>query len=469
MSIDSLKGFMKLNQKGLSLPEILISLGVMGAVGLGVASLMTQSAKKNSEMHLRLGRMTMEKTVENYFYSDAGCSILVGKKVGDVLSLSAEKFPEVKAKTQLKELKFTGFSASDDKGIRGIAKLNLTLEENGIQESDKRIFVKEIPVPVNMKLVGGVNQVEDCRLNKSHVFSDIVSKVCEGTFGTMTKGMSCADAIALVESSIMKEICADIYGAKGAQFNDINCDIKQIHSNKSCGAGVAVGFDHEGKILCQALPASLPSTPGPPSAPTACSSWSSWLPGAENACPTESVTQTRSCLDGGSSLNESRIVSGIKSCGGDCVIESPLTWENFDEKVGMASCVDITPVPITLRNYQGHNAVSVKGAGPPGEPKAGASGGMVVQCVSGVVKIISSACAIITKNKVCPKESTYCSGKPANSGGAVYSWGYLKYGLPPSCAQVKEVIGNHHFTHSELQAGMREGCPPPFGDSNVDE
>lgn len=495
------------NEKGLSLPEIIISLGLMGAIGIGVATLITQTTKKQSEMDHRLNRMTLEKMFENYYYSDKGCDSLIGKAVGDAVVLNPKDFSSLTmGKTEFQELRIKAFSPSDDTGINGIANLTLTLKEKEIPNiSPEKTFLKEIPVPVNIQLVGGKQVIQDCRLNYNQVFTDIKTKVCEGTFGTMTEGMTCSEAIALVESKIIKEICDDIYSDKPAEFSSIHCNVKQIHANKDCGANnVFTGFDHKGHKICQPVPtvswgpagcstwslwspADLSSTctystvhqtrtcldsgstlteardvAGEKTC-VACASWSPWTPDESAQCTTADVNQSRNCLDGGSTVTETRTIKGKKDCGGgDCIYESPFEWQNFDEKVGFVMCTDGTPTPMKMKNYQAWTGHSTKG-------DSGAFGSITFQCVDGAIKIITYGCTIISKDISCPQDTTYCTGKPAGGGGIVYSWGYLKYGPKPACKQSKEPVASYHFTGSELKAGMKEGCPPPFGDSNVDD
>lgn len=414
------KAFMKLNQKGLSLPEILISLGVMGALGIGVSNLITESAKKKNELDHRMNRMTIEKRIENYFYSDDGCSSLKGKAIGDTVTLDPNKFPAKLGKTEMHGLRISGFVPTDEKGIHGIAKLSLTMKEKGIPKAssshesgagtgtgtgdnsphstpitNEKNFIREIPVPVNVKNVGTSQVIEDCRLNKTQSFADIVKRVCEGSFGSMTQGMSCADAIALVESKIIKEICTDIYGSKLAQFNTIHCNVNQIHANKSCSGQVALGFDTQGNILCKNVPvtgaASGTPGPGPGPVPSLCKTWSAWAPSADTLCNNIDVTQTRNCLDAGSTTSETQVVKGNQDCGGDCLLERPLAWEVQDTKKGVGTCVEEEAGAIKLTNWQSYKATARESCA---EAGLSCTGTYVLQCQNGKIVPLSSGCAI---------------------------------------------------------------------------
>lgn len=396
-----------MNQKGFSLPEILISLGVLGAIGLGVTNLITSSAKKKTEMDQRMNRMTIEKRIETYFYSDIGCEVLKGKKIGDPIVLDPDKFPKKVGKTEMTDLQVAQFIPTDSKGIHGIAKVTLTLLEKTSQGSDKH-FVREFPMPVNVKTVSGSVVIEDCRMGHTKAFNDIVKRVCEGTFGSKTTGLSCAEAIAQVETLIIKDICADIYGSKTAQFNSTFCDVNHIHANKTCAPGVLVGFDMQGNPLCKNLPTTgatsgKPKTPELPEekakTPKPCTSWSAWAPDASATCSDKQVAQTRTCSDGSSSETEAQTVQGTKDCGGGgCVLDRPLSWESSDSdpKEGIATCVEEEAPPLNLKNWESYKAES---RGACENSGLNCVGSFVVQCQNGKIEFVGGGCTVGAKKK----------------------------------------------------------------------
>lgn len=241
------------NSKGLSLPETIISLGLLGAISLGVVNIAQQSEKRKSAMDVMVTNLTIEKHLESYLYSPRGCDVLKNKNIGESLSFDVGKMSYRQGskigKTTIEDLKIGNFYKTDQLGRRGMAKIILTMsrQENN---SNKR-QIKEIPLPVNVKTSGSGIKIEDCLLNKSKTFDAIVKRVCEGSFGPMTKGLTCTEAIALVEKRLIEEICKEVYGGKTPVFNGVSCDLKLIHAGQSCGpAGKMRGFDLQGNILC---------------------------------------------------------------------------------------------------------------------------------------------------------------------------------------------------------------------------
>ncbi len=233
------------NDKGFSLTEILVSVGITSVVGLGLVNLLTNTDKKKvaAEQSLNLG--SFEKLLEASLSTDKGCAQIKNKAPGDELSI---KFGGVTVaqnqklgKTMVTSLKYEEFYPVDTDNIKGIAKIVLSVNRDG------RLVKREIPVPVNMQS----GKIEDCRLNNTKTFQEIMKKICEGSFGSMTANLDCAAAIALVERRTIEEICKDVFGSRPPQFKDIKCDLDKIHAGKSCGFnGKAVGFDAQGNIIC---------------------------------------------------------------------------------------------------------------------------------------------------------------------------------------------------------------------------
>jgi prepilin-type N-terminal cleavage/methylation domain-containing protein len=233
------------NEKGFSLTEILVSVGITSVVALGLVNLLTNSDKQKVAAEQILNQGSFEKLLETTFFTDKGCDQLKNKAPGEELSVNFGGVTIAQnkklGKTTVTSLKYENFYPVDTDGVKGIAKIVLSLDRNG------RVIKREIPVPVNMQ--GG--KIEDCRLNSTKTFQEIMKKICEGSFGTMTAKLDCAAAIALVEKRTIEEICKDVYGSRPPQFQGNKCDLDKIHAAKSCGFnGKAVGFDAQGNIIC---------------------------------------------------------------------------------------------------------------------------------------------------------------------------------------------------------------------------
>ncbi len=242
-----------LHNQGFSLTEIIVALGLLGGISLGVMKIAKESGKRKSSMNEMVTNLTIEKKLESYLYSPRGCDVLKNKKIGESLSFSIGKMSFSQGtkigKTTIEILKVDNFYKTDQTGQKGMARILLTMSKKE-QNSDKK-YIREIPVPVNVTSSGGVLTIQDCLLNKSKTFEEIVKRVCEGSFGLMTKNLNCTQAIALVEKRLIEEICKELYGGKTPKYNNFSCDLKLIHAEKSCGSGgKAKGFNHLGEIVC---------------------------------------------------------------------------------------------------------------------------------------------------------------------------------------------------------------------------
>lgn len=241
------------NMSGLSLPEILISMALVGGLSLGVVNIVQQSEKRKSQMDNMTSNFMVEKMLESYLYSPKGCDVLKNKKIGDSLDFRIGNLlysPGSKiGQTEIESLKLENFYQTDEQGRRGMVRVILTMNR-GTGAQARRSF-KEIPVPVNVKNSGGVLEIEDCLLNKSSTFDAIVKRVCEGSFGQMTKGLNCTAAVAFVQKRLIEEICRDIYGGKATVVDGVSCNLKLVHAGQSCGPdGKVRSFDNQGNIVC---------------------------------------------------------------------------------------------------------------------------------------------------------------------------------------------------------------------------
>lgn len=230
---------------GLTLPEIALSAGLICAVSLGVTKVFLEADKKKLSSENKTDQMGIEKLLEASFFTDKGCTQLKNKRPGDDLSIDTGPFTVARDKkigrTTVTGLKFASFYPVDPEGIKGVAKILLSLDRDG------RPLTREIPVPVNLK----AGAVEDCRLNVSKSYLEIMRRICGGSFGAMTQTLDCAAAIALVEKRTIEEICKDVYGSRPPQYQGMKCDLSKIHANQSCGFdGKVVGFDAQGNVIC---------------------------------------------------------------------------------------------------------------------------------------------------------------------------------------------------------------------------
>ena len=301
-----------MNNKGFSLPEILIGAGIMGAVALGSVYLFKnqQDLKKSVDSHA--DTQLIQKMVESKLYTEEGCNSLKGLTTGQNISLNIGKDTYAVGsrvgKNKIESFKVDEFIPYDEEGASGVAKVTLSLKKE-----DGKNAIIQLPVAVNMN----GSAIESCNTSLQKITDDLFQNICGGSFGTLSKGKTCSQVLSEVQNLAIKSICDDVFGTESSLKGE-HCDLKLVHANKLCGDGQAAkGFDAQGKLQCGALPVvkNAPPVVTPPATPPpvlGCSAWGPWTPGTENTCSSENLTQSRSCVNGSGS--ETRTVQGTKDC-----------------------------------------------------------------------------------------------------------------------------------------------------------
>lgn len=293
-----------MNNKGFSLPEVLIGVGIMGAVALGSIQLfksqndVKKSVDRNNDIQM------IQKLVESKLYTEEGCHSVKGLSVGSSISLKIGPNTYSNGSKigtdQINNFKIAEFIPYDEAGLSGVAKINLSIRSQNGKDT-----IIQLPLAVNMN----GSSIESCNTSLQKITDDLFQNICGGSFGTLSTGKTCSQVLAELQSIISKSICDDVFGNNG-QMSGANCNLDIIHANKLCGAdSAAVGYDRQGKITCKPV---KNSTATPP-AVKVCSSWSGWSPAASGACTTATVTQTRSCTSG-TTETQTQTVSGTKNC-----------------------------------------------------------------------------------------------------------------------------------------------------------
>jgi len=235
------------NQKGVTLPELMIGTGIAIGLGLVGVKLFVDSQKSMTGMATSTDRLTIEKILENHIRTRKGCDAVRGKRVGETFAVrigTTDYVPGlVVGGATLRSLSLVGFVPLDASGNRGTTNVELGLETSG------RTVKSQIPITVSM--AAGPNPVIlDCHFDSQRAYDEIVARVCSGTYGSLTAGLDCASAMDLVKKEAIKEICKDLYGSRTPQYNGFACDLSKIHANQGCGSGKVTGFDSEGRPTC---------------------------------------------------------------------------------------------------------------------------------------------------------------------------------------------------------------------------
>lgn len=252
------------NQSGMSLMEIMISLGLLG--GLAAAGFMMSSHlnKSSKEMDSQLSGLAMEKLLEGHLMTQRGCRELEGKGQGDGISFRiGPNFVGPGGRLGGVDIVQVGMNEFVSAGSEdsGVAKIFVDYKR-----SQGQSIRKEFLIPVNMHEVDGRPVVESCRLTGRRAFQEIVAVVCGESFGTLSNGLTCAEVVSLVERRITQSVCQDISGINPASFDENRCNLESLHANKSCPSNqVLVGFDDQGQALCSPyVQRAFASTPLPP-------------------------------------------------------------------------------------------------------------------------------------------------------------------------------------------------------------
>ena len=299
-----------LNNKGFSLAEIMIAIGVAGVVAIGGAKLMSNFEKNKADMKMSTDFLSIEKSIESYLVSEDGCVGLVGKQVGEEFSLSKKtqtfgKGTEL-GRITVDTLRIKSFHPTNGAGTNGFIQIELDV----IKDKTRKIS-KEMPVAVTMES----GRITGCNIKQTADLMNIRNELCTKAYG-LPVGMTCAQVTLYLLNAAIADVCRDAYGDKTPQYKtqgDVNlCNLDLIHAGQNCSNGYLGGFDANGIRTC--LPrVSFGAGPVTPS----CTD-SSWSPDVSTVCTGTSLTQSSNC-------GNTRSVSGTKT-DGSCATCTDTTW-----------------------------------------------------------------------------------------------------------------------------------------------
>lgn len=310
-----------LNDRGFSLVEVMVSVGLIAVVGGGLIALNSQHKKA-------------EQGIQNV------------STLGKALSQLRDTVTD----PQICNLNFKGKSVINShideiKNIAGgvIVKKRAKIENNSYELADITLSAHDED-SMRTRVTFTFNKLTDS--TRSQVVSrsfNIFTKVSNA--GVISE---CVDPLALTAESAKKKLCLDFDPAGEGNcdntFRNLIFDVKSIYcknhpyllfdeltgkcrpldADKSCGADFFKGYDANGQKICYSKPPYTPPAPDKPGAPwipfkPSCSSWSpTWLPADNTVCKGKPFTQERACLDSGSSETEPRSAIGSKITGGCC-------------------------------------------------------------------------------------------------------------------------------------------------------
>lgn len=316
-----------MNQKGMTLVEIVVGLGLV--VGVSLVSLtVIQTTNKSTQTFDRNNvLLSIERDINSYVLSNRGCSQLItGTNIVPGESFSIRRAESVFNREKGIETSFSGTAQktiftegqefgnvkisemiieevsslktgpSNDSGILTL-KLTFQVKSTGeVFDSNTQKLIRRILVPVGLS----GQEVISCQLNLASTYEAIKNRICSDLFGGgVTAGMTCAEAVLFVSSKVKENICRDITGLP--LDSNGKCPFSSTHSGKSCGGGQYIqGFDNAGNVNCGST-----SVPGI-TPPVACTP--SWVPEESTVCKDDAFTQTDGC--GGS-----RVLTGTKETG----------------------------------------------------------------------------------------------------------------------------------------------------------
>ena len=115
---------------------------------------------------------------------------------------------------------------------------------------DKKIgskpYTSNFVLPVNMNS----GYVSSCNLMKMSLLNELEDRICAGSYGTFSSGLTCAQVLVKLERETVLSICTDLYGTNIPALNGIYCNLSQVHAGQNCGAGYVSGFDGNGNVVC---------------------------------------------------------------------------------------------------------------------------------------------------------------------------------------------------------------------------
>lgn len=278
------------DQQGMSAVELLIGVGLAGIVALVGAEFMKSRNKEVNSMEQNRDMQSLSKLVERRLLSKSGCALLKDKTLNSTIALPRiDKFEE-----RWKSIKKINLSITELKRLTdtsGIAKVTMKMERTANRSVNTDYYL-----PVNFK--ANTTTIEDCDSANQRVFHRVWDKLCGDTFGTLTKGMECAEAILKVQEVASKRICDELFYAN-APMRGRQCALERLHAGKGCANRVMVGYGENSEIICGDLAIPAPA-PVPVCRPN-------WIPDPSTVCTTSTLAQNDGC-------GNSRVVPGTRTC-----------------------------------------------------------------------------------------------------------------------------------------------------------
>lgn len=310
------------NQKGFSLTEILIGVGIAGVAAIGGASFLANLEKNKAQMTRNTDFLVIEKLIESHLSSVRGCEALEGVDVGggefsfktDPNSPVTYEKGAIIGGIEITGLKIKSFSATtdfDEGAQSGMAEVELRLQKPNTKEG-----WRTIPVAVIVK----DSLVQGCNYELTRRFIEIRDELCSGAYA-LSNNLNCDQVIIHLRNLAVESVCKDIYGAQPPRYITVgsgrneskHCDFSKVHAGKLCSGKYLKGFDAQGRIQC------VDEVSFPPS-PT-CTRWGSWAPDPGTICKDQPFTQYRNC-EAGMTAYDSRPSTGSKDDASCCVISS---------------------------------------------------------------------------------------------------------------------------------------------------
>lgn len=375
------------NQRGLSLTEMLIAVGVSGLLALGGMQLMKSLSTNQAGFTTKMESQDTAKLIEQGLNGPGGCANVLNKKVGAEISVKLGGSTLARGSTFNKltvdSLKIDKFFPTDESGLTGMAEIQLVLSgKQGLRPVTNKVLLA-----VNVTKEGNQAPViVSCNAGRQKSLNQLVDRLCQGTYGANTPDLSCAQVIQFLQKITSRSICKDLYGdAAAMRMRDQYCDLSEVHKNKQCPMGkILAGFDPNGGLICRDRP--------DPNAANLCRGWSTFAPDERTSCPEVLVYQTRTCLSPqGVDASESRTISGTKATGCDqsrrC--RPPGSWKSEE---GLTCIADDPNESFLTTGEQTHRVTGKFGPYVVDGESFRNTGTVTFVCEDGDARIVSSDC-----------------------------------------------------------------------------
>ncbi len=259
------------NERGMSLMEIVVAVGLVGLIALGSMRLMQGLNVSNKDFEKSSEVLSVHTKIKSFLISNAGCKQLVGKAAGEdieIKGVTQEYDPATRSikqkygrvlftagleigKIRIDHIRLLNLESTDVDQKVGMMPVEIVMtarDKTNAFSADSRVFKRVVLLGVTMD--NGV--IQDCSLETSILYDTITKKICEEVLGINIDGIDCTQAVLEVEKKIKSSICDDITG-EGGHFNGEYCHIDNAHVGEGCpdASELAYGFDANGRLLCR--------------------------------------------------------------------------------------------------------------------------------------------------------------------------------------------------------------------------